>query len=390
MKIYIILFIFHFIFTQSFDEQFELENFNLEKPLSTFEISELNLNSLRILRNTIFAKKGREFKSSDLQSFFNSKSWYRNDPNYSEKKLTNIDIVNISIIQAFENEIKKQYVESEIPKMLNLNEFIEDKSFYVEIIISDLNNDKKDDVILVSIDRQSLKSLKAKDLHYFDRITCLIQNNNKLEQISVEQNIFGIPYQEVFISNKKYNYIALLDINNNSNIEISYTTTDFFALEGPSTSYHEINNSTLSNIYNINGNDYGYNTLVDLDSDGQAEILFDSGSYDAYGIIPRLHPGYHGVMVFDGLKYAFSIDLSLKRYFSQLESFKKKFNDKPSKNLYIDILNSYLSISKFKKDNKLEKEIKDFIKKHNPKYEAEFFSTKQVLKDMMNKIKSDY
>jgi len=43
---------------------------------------------LRVLRNTVFAKHGRSFRSADLQAHFSSQPWYRPDPAYSDERLT--------------------------------------------------------------------------------------------------------------------------------------------------------------------------------------------------------------------------------------------------------------------------------------------------------------
>ena len=51
-------------------------------------LTRLNKDSLRILRNTIYAMYGREFKSDDLKEYFNSKDWYEPNVNYSEMSLS--------------------------------------------------------------------------------------------------------------------------------------------------------------------------------------------------------------------------------------------------------------------------------------------------------------
>lgn len=61
---------------------------------------------LRIVRNMIYARHGRQFESKDLQEFFNSQSWYTINPNYSDALLTEIDLKNISFIQEQESWLK--------------------------------------------------------------------------------------------------------------------------------------------------------------------------------------------------------------------------------------------------------------------------------------------
>jgi hypothetical protein len=43
---------------------------------------------LRLLRNEIFARHGRIFKTPDLREFFSKQSWYKPDPKYSEAALS--------------------------------------------------------------------------------------------------------------------------------------------------------------------------------------------------------------------------------------------------------------------------------------------------------------
>jgi len=59
--------------------------------------------NLRIVRNMIYAQHGRKFESPDLQNFFDSQSWYKENPNYSDSLLSEIDLGNISFIQDKEN-----------------------------------------------------------------------------------------------------------------------------------------------------------------------------------------------------------------------------------------------------------------------------------------------
>lgn len=68
------------------------------------ELRQLSLRDLRILRNTIYARHGRKFKSKILQDHFAGMSWYKLDPNYSDATLTKTDQRNIALIKTVENE----------------------------------------------------------------------------------------------------------------------------------------------------------------------------------------------------------------------------------------------------------------------------------------------
>ncbi|WP_224243355.1 YARHG domain-containing protein [Hyalangium gracile] len=77
---------------------------SLDKVLSVKELRELSLRDLRLLRNTIFARRGRSFKSELLQEHFEHMPWYKPDPAYSDKRLTKTDKRNIELIRQVEGE----------------------------------------------------------------------------------------------------------------------------------------------------------------------------------------------------------------------------------------------------------------------------------------------
>jgi hypothetical protein len=68
------------------------------------ELRQLSLRDLRLLRNTLYARHGRKFKSQILQDHFDGMSWYQLDPKYSDKLLTKNDQRNIALIKSVENE----------------------------------------------------------------------------------------------------------------------------------------------------------------------------------------------------------------------------------------------------------------------------------------------
>lgn len=71
--------------------------------LSESDLRDLSKSELRILRNTIYARHGRKFKSKDLDRYFNSFSWYNGI--YDEipvSWLSDVEKHNINLIQRFE------------------------------------------------------------------------------------------------------------------------------------------------------------------------------------------------------------------------------------------------------------------------------------------------
>ncbi|OOO00140.1 MAG: hypothetical protein ATN35_08790 [Epulopiscium sp. Nele67-Bin004] len=88
----------------SSSSSYMLSNSNT-KYLAYSDISHLTSAQLRIARNEIYARHGRMFASSDLQEYFNSKSWYRGTisaENFSESVLSDIEKANIAFISQYE------------------------------------------------------------------------------------------------------------------------------------------------------------------------------------------------------------------------------------------------------------------------------------------------
>lgn len=74
------------------------------KTINTTKLNSFNKNELKLLRNTIFAKYGRTFKSDMLKNWFAKKDWYNIDPNYSDSVLTDTDKKNITTFHNLEKK----------------------------------------------------------------------------------------------------------------------------------------------------------------------------------------------------------------------------------------------------------------------------------------------
>ena len=73
----------------------------------------LSLNELRLLRNEIYARHGRQFKSQLLQEYFDNMSWYQANPAFTEKQLTKVDVTNIRLIKSVEDTLGGPLTEDE-------------------------------------------------------------------------------------------------------------------------------------------------------------------------------------------------------------------------------------------------------------------------------------
>lgn len=73
------------------------------QKLTRADLAGLSKAELRILRNTIYARHGRKFKSADLRNYFNGFSWYNGVyDEVSPNSLSSVEKHNLSLIQSME------------------------------------------------------------------------------------------------------------------------------------------------------------------------------------------------------------------------------------------------------------------------------------------------
>lgn len=73
--------------------------------LSASDVKNLSSYQLMIARNEIYARHGRKFNDSELQAYFNGKSWYKgtvNPEDFSTSVFNDCEIKNIQLIQSYE------------------------------------------------------------------------------------------------------------------------------------------------------------------------------------------------------------------------------------------------------------------------------------------------
>ncbi len=76
----------------------------LDSKLTEEDLKELDKAQLRIMRNAVYARHGRTFKSVDLQSLWECYTWYQKNPNYNDSLLSEKDKYNINLIQKYESK----------------------------------------------------------------------------------------------------------------------------------------------------------------------------------------------------------------------------------------------------------------------------------------------
>ncbi|HEV7889682.1 MAG TPA: YARHG domain-containing protein [Pyrinomonadaceae bacterium] len=103
----------------------DMEHF--EKRLVTEEMLKgLSLNELRLLRNEVYARRGRAFRTEWLSQYFYSQPWYDPREDYIEPELSDTEKKNIETIVVYERKVKDSLSSQPIPKGLLEGMFLED------------------------------------------------------------------------------------------------------------------------------------------------------------------------------------------------------------------------------------------------------------------------
>jgi YARHG domain-containing protein len=77
-------------------------------------LADLSRRDLRILRNLIYARRGRPFKSPILREYFERMAWYHADPAYTDARLTKNDRRNVKIVQDLESQVGGPLTDAEM------------------------------------------------------------------------------------------------------------------------------------------------------------------------------------------------------------------------------------------------------------------------------------
>lgn len=103
----------------------DMEHF--EKREVTEELLKgLGLHELRLLRNEVYARRGRQFRVEWLSQYFWSQPWYAPRDDASEPELSAIEKKNIETIVVYERKVKESLSSKPIPNGLLEGMFLED------------------------------------------------------------------------------------------------------------------------------------------------------------------------------------------------------------------------------------------------------------------------
>src|SRR5713226_925518 len=96
------------------------------KLISEAMLRGLSLHELRLLRNEIYARHGRIFKTIWIQQYFGGQSWYDPKEDFKDEDISGSDKTNIETIVAYENKLHDQISKRPITRALLAGLFVED------------------------------------------------------------------------------------------------------------------------------------------------------------------------------------------------------------------------------------------------------------------------
>jgi hypothetical protein len=97
-----------------------------DKLITEAMLRGLSLHELRLLRNEIYARHGRVFKTLWLQQYFGGQMWYDPNEEFKDEELTGADKTNVETIVAYENNLHNQISTKPITRALLQGLFVED------------------------------------------------------------------------------------------------------------------------------------------------------------------------------------------------------------------------------------------------------------------------
>src|SRR5258707_754966 len=86
----------------------------------------LSLHELRLLRNEIYARHGRIFKTMWIQQYFGGQPWYDPKEDFKDEEISGSDKTNIETIVAYENKLHNSISTKPLTRTLLQGLFVED------------------------------------------------------------------------------------------------------------------------------------------------------------------------------------------------------------------------------------------------------------------------
>jgi hypothetical protein len=96
------------------------------KLISDQMLRGLSLHELRLLRNEIYARHGRIFKTMWIQQYFSGQSWYDPKEDFKDEEISGSDKTNIETIVKYENKLHDSISSKPLTRALLQGLFLED------------------------------------------------------------------------------------------------------------------------------------------------------------------------------------------------------------------------------------------------------------------------
>jgi hypothetical protein len=96
------------------------------KLISEAMLRGLSLHELRLLRNEIYARHGRIFKTIWIQQYFGGQPWYDTKEDFKDEEISGSDKINIETIVAYENKLHNSISTKPLTRTLLQGLFVED------------------------------------------------------------------------------------------------------------------------------------------------------------------------------------------------------------------------------------------------------------------------
>lgn len=103
----------------------DMEHFQ-KTEISEEMLSGLGLYELRLLRNEIYARRGRQFRTEWIAQYFSSQPWYEPREDMSEPELSAIEKRNVETIVRYENRLHEELSAKAVSRALLDGMFLED------------------------------------------------------------------------------------------------------------------------------------------------------------------------------------------------------------------------------------------------------------------------
>lgn len=97
-----------------------------DKLISPQMLHGLSLHELRLLRNEVYARHGRQFQAPWLSQYFWGQPWYQVNDAFKDEDLSGKDKQNVETIVAYENKLHDELSSKPIPRAALEGLFVED------------------------------------------------------------------------------------------------------------------------------------------------------------------------------------------------------------------------------------------------------------------------